>query len=135
MSLGNLYGSTTIIIHTKIRNVLDKFLFIHPYHERNQHIEIDILIEEFTSLCPITGQPDFGRIDITYKPGKYCIESKSLKLYLGGFRQSGLFHEECVSRICYDLDQFLYPVRILVRGSFNTRGGISINPTAFREKE
>ncbi len=83
---------------------------------------------EFTSLCPITGQPDWGTIEIEYRPGAWCVESKSLKLYLMGFRQHGSFHESCVSRICEDLVRLLEPRWIQVVGKFNPRGGIRIEP-------
>jgi 7-cyano-7-deazaguanine reductase len=83
---------------------------------------------EFTSLCPITGQPDWGTIEIEYRPGDWCVESKSLKLYLMGFRQHGSFHESCVSRICEDLVRLLEPRWIQVVGKFNPRGGIRIEP-------
>jgi 7-cyano-7-deazaguanine reductase len=83
---------------------------------------------EFTSLCPITGQPDWGTIEIQYRPSRWCIESKSLKLYLMGFRQHGSFHESCVSQICDDLVKLLEPRWIEVIGRFNPRGGIRIEP-------
>lgn len=83
---------------------------------------------EFTSLCPITGQPDWGTIEIEYRPGDWCVESKSLKLYLMGFRQHGSFHESCVSRICEDLVRLLEPRWLQVVGKFNPRGGIRIEP-------
>ncbi len=83
---------------------------------------------EFTSLCPITGQPDWGTIEIEYRPGKWCVESKSMKLYLMGFRQHGSFHESCISRICEDLVRLLEPRWIQVIGKFNARGGIRIEP-------
>ncbi|MBF6569554.1 MAG: preQ(1) synthase [Candidatus Binataceae bacterium] len=83
---------------------------------------------EFTSLCPITGQPDWGTIEIEYCPGRWCVESKSLKLYLMGFRQHGSFHEACISRICDDLVRLLEPQSIQVIGKFNPRGGIRIEP-------
>ena len=85
---------------------------------------------EFTSLCPITGQPDFATIVIDYVPDKLCVESKSLKLYLGRFRQSGEFHEACVNRIANDLVKLLSPRYIKVEGRFTPRGGISIWPVA-----
>jgi len=85
---------------------------------------------EFTALCPITGQPDFGRITIQYIPGKLCLESKSLKLYLFSFRNHGAFHEEVVNRILDDLVKAIKPKKALVQGEFNTRGGISITVEA-----
>ncbi|MEI6891792.1 MAG: preQ(1) synthase [Pontiella sp.] len=80
---------------------------------------------EFTSLCPITGQPDFATITIEYIPAKRCVESKSLKLYLFSFRQTGTFYEEIVNRIYTDLEILLKPRRLIVNGNFTARGGIT----------
>jgi 7-cyano-7-deazaguanine reductase len=80
---------------------------------------------EFTSLCPITGQPDFATITIEYIPGELCVESKSLKLYLFSFRQTGTFYEEIVNRIYSDLETQLKPRRLVVNGDFTARGGIT----------
>jgi 7-cyano-7-deazaguanine reductase len=80
---------------------------------------------EFTSLCPITGQPDFATITIEYIPDEICIESKSLKLYLFSFRQTGTFYEEIVNRIYTDLSTELKPRRLVVNGDFTARGGIT----------
>ena len=80
---------------------------------------------EFTSLCPITGQPDFATIKIEYIPEALCVESKSLKLYLFSFRQTGTFYEEIVNRIYTDLDGLLKPRRLVVNGDFTARGGIT----------
>jgi 7-cyano-7-deazaguanine reductase len=91
---------------------------------------IHIECPEFTCLCPITGQPDFAKIVIDYKPDALCVESKSLKLYLGSFRMHGEFHEACVNRICNDLVKLLSPVWLTVRGEFTPRGGIPFWPTA-----
>ena len=85
---------------------------------------------EFTSLCPKTGQPDFGRIVINYIPRERMVESKSLKLYLFSFRNHGDFHEDCVNIIMKDLIKLMDPKYIEVRGIFNPRGGISIYPFA-----
>jgi 7-cyano-7-deazaguanine reductase len=91
---------------------------------------------EFTCLCPMTGQPDFARIVIDYQPDERCLESKSLKLYLGSFRMFGEFHEACVNRICNDLVKLLDPVWLTVRGEFTPRGGIPFWPTAeYRKKK
>ncbi|GAB4302882.1 MAG: preQ(1) synthase [Desulfuromonadia bacterium] len=95
---------------------------------------IHIECPEFTSLCPITGQPDFARIVIDYRPDRLCVESKSLKLYLGSFRMHGEFHEACVSRICNDLVTLLDPIFLTVRGEFTPRGGIPFWPTATYER-
>nr|WP_302596078.1 preQ(1) synthase [uncultured Cellulosilyticum sp.] len=83
---------------------------------------------EFTSLCPITGQPDFATIYISYIPGEKMVESKSLKLYLFSFRNHGDFHEDCVNIIMKDLIKLMGPKYIEVWGKFTPRGGISIDP-------
>ena len=85
---------------------------------------------EFTSLCPITGQPDFAEIKIMYIPAKRMVESKSLKLYLFSFRNNGDFHEDCVNIIMKDLVKLMEPKYIEVIGLFTPRGGISIYPYA-----
>lgn len=88
---------------------------------------------EFTSLCPMTNQPDFGHFKIMYMPGSWIVESKSLKLYLGSFRQSGEFHEACAARILGTLVELIQPRWMVVKGVFRPRGGIAINPTAFHQ--
>lgn len=85
---------------------------------------------EFTSLCPITGQPDFAEIRISYLPDVRMVESKSLKLYLFSFRNHGAFHEDCVNLIMKDLIRLMDPKYIEVTGIFTPRGGISIYPYA-----
>ncbi len=85
---------------------------------------------EFTCLCPITGQPDFGHLTIEYVPGPLCLESKSLKLYLFSFRNHGAFHEAIVNRILDDLVQTIRPRWLKITGAFNRRGGIAITVTA-----
>ena len=85
---------------------------------------------EFTSLCPITGQPDFAEIRISYIPDIKMVESKSLKLYLFSFRNHGAFHEDCVNIIMKDLIHLMNPKYIEVTGLFTPRGGISIYPYA-----
>ncbi len=98
----------------------------------NKHPENDYFVKfncpEFTSLCPITGQPDFANIVISYVPGKRMVESKSLKLYLFSFRNHGDFHEDCVNLIMKDLIRLMEPKYIEVWGRFTPRGGISIDP-------
>ncbi len=100
----------------------------------NKHQENDYFVKfncpEFTSLCPITSQPDFATIYISYIPDKYCVESKSLKLYLFSFRNHGDFHEDCVNIIMKDLIKLLNPRYIEVWGKFLPRGGLSIDPYA-----
>ena len=98
----------------------------------NKHKENDYWVQfncpEFTSLCPITGQPDFAEIKIMYIPGERMVESKSLKLYLFSFRNHGDFHEDCVNVIMKDLIKLMQPKYIEVVGLFTPRGGISIYP-------
>ena len=85
---------------------------------------------EYTSLCPVTGQPDFGHIIIRYIADKRCVESKSLKLYLFSFRNSNTFHEESVNRILTDFVAACNPRKCEVVGLFRPRGGIAINVKA-----
>ena len=92
-------------------------------------LDIEITAPEFTSLCPKTGQPDFAEIFIQYTPRDLCVESKSLKLYLGSFRMFGEFHEACVNRIANDLYKLLHPYHLKVVGRFSPRGGIKFWPT------
>lgn len=96
----------------------------------NLYVERDYLISfeypEFTSLCPKTGQPDFGTIIINYVPDKLCVESKSFKLYMGAFRNHGSFMESLTNTIADDLIKVLSPRRIEVKGIFNVRGGTGI---------
>lgn len=80
--------------------------------------------DEFTSLCPITGQPDFARITIEYIPDQLCVESKSLKLFLFSFRNEGSFYEDVTNRIYTDLFELLKPRHLIVVGEFTARGGI-----------
>ena len=101
---------------------------------KNKHPENEYLVTfhcpEFTSLCPKTGQPDFGTIIINYIPRVEMVESKSLKLYLFSFRNHGDSHEDCVNIIMKDLVRLLDPRYIEVIGEFMPRGGISIFPFA-----
>ncbi len=100
----------------------------------NKHPDNDYMVTfncpEFTSLCPITGQPDFAKILINYIPNEKMVESKSLKLYLFSFRNRGDFHEDCVNIIMKDLKNLMDPKYIEVKGIFTPRGGIAIYPFA-----
>lgn len=100
----------------------------------NKHPENDYWVRfncpEFTSLCPITSQPDFAEIRIAYVPAERMVESKSLKLYLFSFRNHGDFHEDCINIILKDLVRLMNPKYIEVVGLFTPRGGISIYPYA-----
>ncbi len=108
--------------------VLETFANKHP--ERDYWVTFNC--PEFTSLCPVTGQPDFAKIVIRYIPDERMVESKSLKLYLFSFRNHGDFHEDCVNIILNDLVALMDPKYIEVIGEFVPRGGISIWPYANR---
>jgi 7-cyano-7-deazaguanine reductase len=86
--------------------------------------EIEILIPEYTAICPKTQLPDFGTIDINYVPDKWCLELKSLKEYIHAYRNMGIFYENAVNRILRDLVDACKPVAMRVRGEFTPRGGI-----------
>lgn len=98
----------------------------------NRHPELDAMVTlrcpEFTTLCPITGQPDFGELVVRYVPAAKLVESKSLKLYLFSFRNHGDFHEDVCAVVLKDLRALLSPKYIEVRGRFRPRGGIAIHP-------
>ena len=100
----------------------------------NKHPGNDYFVKfncpEFTSLCPMTGQPDFATIYISYVPDEKLVESKSLKLYLFSFRNHGDFHEDCINIIMKDLVALMEPKYIEVWGEFTPRGGLSIDPYA-----
>ncbi len=106
--------------------VLETFMNKHPDND----YWVQFNCPEFTSLCPITGQPDFAEICISYIPDQRIVESKSLKLYLFSFRNHGAFHEDCVNIIMKDLIKLMDPKYIEVTGYFLPRGGISIYPYA-----
>ncbi len=105
-------------------SVLEAFANRHP--ERDYWVTFTA--PEFTTLCPKTGQPDFATLTIRYIPAKKLVESKSLKLYLFGFRSHGDFHEDVVNVIYDDLTRLLKPKYMEVVGKFAARGGISIDP-------
>ncbi|MEM9494027.1 MAG: preQ(1) synthase [Myxococcota bacterium] len=97
--------------------------FPNPKPGRNYEIQFEC--PEFTCLCPLTGQPDFATIRISYTPDQLCIELKSLKLYLWSFRDEGAFHEAVTNRILDDMVAAISPRQMTVVGSFNVRGGIT----------
>ncbi|WP_062198203.1 preQ(1) synthase [Massilibacterium senegalense] len=105
-------------------SVLETFENKHP--QRDYFVKFNC--PEFTSLCPITSQPDFATIYISYIPDIKMVESKSLKLYLFSFRNHGDFHEDCINTIMNDLIELMDPRYIEVWGKFTPRGGISIDP-------
>lgn len=112
--------------HNYNPSVLETFINKHP----QQDYLVTFHCPEFTSLCPITGQPDFATIIVNYIPDELMVESKSLKLYLFSFRNHGAFHEDCVNIIKDDLVNLMHPRYLEVIGIFKPRGGISIYPFA-----
>ena len=119
-------GRETGYLNTYSPEVLETFENKHPDND----YWVQFNCPEFTSLCPITGQPDFAEIKIMYIPALRMVESKSLKLYLFSFRNNGDFHEDCVNIIMKDLVKLMDPKYIEVIGLFTPRGGISIYPYA-----
>ena len=119
-------GRETGYLNTYAPEVLETFENKHPDND----YWVQFNCPEFTSLCPITGQPDFAEIKIMYIPAARMVESKSLKLYLFSFRNNGDFHEDCVNIIIKDLVKLMEPKYIEVIGLFTPRGGISIYPYA-----
>jgi len=102
--------------------------FDNGYPGRDYEIRIEC--PEFTSVCPRTGQPDFGTLTITYVPDRKCVELKSLKLYLQQFRNEGIFYENVTNRILDDLIAVVRPRRMTLEAAFNARGGITTTVTA-----
>jgi 7-cyano-7-deazaguanine reductase len=98
---------------------------IETFFNQFSDYEIKIEVPEFTSVCPKTGLPDFGILEILYVPDRLCLELKSLKMYLLGYRNLGIFYENAVNRILDDIVQACRPVRATVIGEFNPRGGLN----------
>ena len=103
-------------------------------HNRRDYV-VEIVCPEFTSMCPKTGQPDFGTITYTYTPDQLCVELKSLKLYLQRFRDEGIYYEDVVNRLLDDFVQACRPRRCKVVGAFTPRGGITTTVTCVYEAE
>ncbi len=112
------------------KNVPSRALETFPNHNKNRNYVVELKTEEFTCLCPATGQPDFATITIRYVPAEKIVESKSLKLYLWSFRNEGTFHEHVTNQILDDLVAALAPTWCEVVGEFGVRGGISIKVSA-----
>ena len=111
------------------RAILEAFDNPRPGRE----YEVKFVFPEFTSLCPVTGQPDFATITVTYVPRDRCVEMKSLKLYFFAFRNRGIFYEAVVNQMLDDLIAVLEPVRMTVVGEFAVRGGTAGTVTARHE--
>jgi 7-cyano-7-deazaguanine reductase len=112
------------------RTILESF----PNPKPRRDYQVEFVFPEFTSMCPVTGQPDFATITITYVPGRACVEMKSLKLYFHAYRDKGVFYESVVNTILDDLVAVLKPRRMTVVGAFNVRGGTAGTVTARYEE-
>jgi len=110
----------------EFRDILE--VFENQYPGRDYTIEI--VCPEFTSVCPKTGQPDFGTLTFTYVPAAKCVELKSLKLYLQQYRNEGIFYEHATNRILDDLVAAVEPRRMTLVAAFTARGGITTSVTA-----
>ncbi|HEX4797058.1 MAG TPA: preQ(1) synthase [Humisphaera sp.] len=122
-------GTRSILTQKQIddpASVLEKFANPKP----GRDYIIQFAFPEFTSVCPVTGQPDFATITIQYVPDRFCVEMKSLKLYFFTFRNKGIFYEAVTNQILDDLSAFLKPRRMRVVGDFAVRGGTSATITA-----
>jgi 7-cyano-7-deazaguanine reductase len=108
------------------RNLLETFENQFP----DRDYQIEIVCPEFTSVCPRTGQPDFGTLTITYTPDKKCVELKSLKFYMQSFRNQGIFYEHVTNTILDDLAAVVEPRWMKIDAAFNTRGGMKETVTA-----
>ena len=127
----DLSGLTLLGRDAKPSKKLETF----PNHNPGRRYTVTLSTDEFTCVCPATGQPDFATITIKYIPDKRILESKSLKLYLWSYRNEGVFHEHVTNTICDDLVKALNPHWIEVTGAFNVRGGISITVVATHKKK
>ena len=105
-----------------------------PNPSPGRDYSIEIVCPEFTSVCPKTGQPDFGTLTFTYTPDRKCVELKSLKLYLQSFRNQGIFYENVTNRILDDLVAVLQPRRMKLVAAFTPRGGITTSVTVVHDK-
>jgi 7-cyano-7-deazaguanine reductase len=113
-------------------NKPELIVFPNPYPER--HYEITHVNPEFTSVCPVTGLPDFGEITVRFVPDKLCVELKALKYYFISFRNRGIFYEAVINEILEDLVTAMEPRWMEVTGKFSTRGGLrSIVVTKYRK--
>jgi len=111
-----------------------KKLETFPNRHPDRRYTVTLASDEFTCVCPLTGQPDFATITIRYIPDRRVLESKSLKLYLWSYRDEGVFHEHVTNTICDDLVKALDPHWIEVTGAFKPRGGIALTVVAAHEK-
>ena len=119
-------GQITEVPASKDAGVLETITNSSP----DQKFNVKLVSSEYTSLCPVTGQPDFGTIEINYVPADSLVETKSLKMYLASYRNEKIFNEAAVNTILNDLVEILKPSTIEVKGTFAQRGGIQLTITA-----
>jgi 7-cyano-7-deazaguanine reductase len=127
-------GSRSLLTEAQIadpRSILD--VFDNPRSTRDYQIEF--VFPEFTSVCPVTGQPDFATITVRYVPDQFCVEMKSLKLYFYSFRNKGIFYEAVINQILDDLVGVTQPRKMTVIGQFAVRGGTAGTVTVEYEKQ
>ncbi len=125
-------GSRSILTAAQLaepRSILEAFANPRP----GRDYEVQFVFPEFTSLCPVTGQPDFAKITVRYVPDALCVEMKSLKLYFFAYRNQGMFYEAAVNTILDDLVALLSPREMTVIGDFAVRGGTAGTVTAHHE--
>jgi 7-cyano-7-deazaguanine reductase len=115
--------------------IRDKLPAIECWENQYPGYEIEIVVPEYTAICPKTGLPDFGTICIIYEPDKWCLELKSLKEYITAYRGIGIFYENAVNRILRDLVRACKPIYMQIRGEFTPRGGISSKVEAHYHKD
>jgi len=130
---GSIAEGLTLLKKKKVRP--ERRLEAFPNRSPGRRCTVTLVCPEFTCVCPLTGQPDFGTITIHYVPDRRILESKSLKLYLWSYREEGTFHEHVTNRILDDVVRALDPWYCKVTGAFNARGGISITVEAVHEKK
>ena len=116
-------GKQNDLLSNPSNSILEK----HPNPHLDTKYSIRFTCPEFTSICPVTSQPDFAKLIIDYIPNKFIVESKSLKLYLTGYRNHGAFHEDCTISIGKDLNNLLKPNWLRIAGIWYPRGGIPID--------
>ena len=126
----DLEGLTFLGRKAKPSKTLEAF----PNRSPDRYYLVSLETDEFTCLCPMTGQPDFATIRVQYVPDQKIVESKSFKLYLWSYRDEGAFHEHVINKICDDLVETLDPHWVKVTGIFNIRGGIGITVEAEQTK-
>ena len=128
MKKSNTKGLTQLGAKVELPDDPDKAVLERvPYEQAGLPPCVRFTVPEFTAMCPMTGQPDFAHIVIDYVPGKWLIESKSLKLYMGAFRNAGIFHEDCTVGIGKRLVKLLAPKWLRIGGYWYPRGGIPID--------